>query len=149
MKFTGYTDSDWVRDFEQRRFTVVYAVMVNLAAFFWSSKRFYIVCLFFTEVEYVVCTEAVKELVFYRKFAEGLGVKSEGSTEFLCDLQSVIVLSQNLIYYVRIKYVEIKYYYIRQLILEGEVILYYVVIKDNTADVLTKVLFISLYQKYI
>lgn len=113
LKFTGFTDSDWAGDFEQRRFTAAYAVMVSSAVFFWSSKLFYTVCLFFTEAEYVVCIEAVKKLVFYRKFIEGLGVKAEYLTELLCDSQFVIALFQNSVYYVRIKYVEIKYYYIR------------------------------------
>lgn len=148
LKLTGYTDSDWARDSEQRRSTAAYAVMANSAALSWSSKRLHTVCLSSTEAEYVACTEAAKELVSHRKFAEGLGAKPEGPTELLCDSQSAIALSQNPIYHARTKHVEIKHHYIRQLILEGEVILHYVATKDNTADVLTKALSTPLHQKH-
>lgn len=112
----GYFDFDWAGDADLRRSTAAYVIMVNSVLFFWSSRRLSTVCFLLTEAEYAAVTEAVKELVVYKKLSEGLGFFISGLLDLYCDFQSVIVLLQNSVYYVRIKYVEIKYYYIRQLI---------------------------------
>lgn len=149
LRLVGFTDSDWAGDAEQRRSTAAYAVMAISAPLSWSSKRLHTICLSSTEAEYAARTEAAKELVSHRKFAEGLGQKYEHPTELLCDSQSAIALSQNPIYHARTKHIKIKHHYIRQLISEGEVILRYVATEENLADILTKPLPGLLHQKHV
>lgn len=80
LQIVSYTDSDWAEDPDLRRSTAVYVTMASSAPLSWSSKRLQIVCLSSTEAEYAACTEAAKELISHRKFAEGLGTPIQGST---------------------------------------------------------------------
>lgn len=123
--------------------------MAITAPLSWSSKRLQTVCLSSTEAEYAACTEAAKELVSHRKFAAGLGRQLQKPTELMCDSQSAIALSQNPIYHARTKHIEIKHHYIRKLVVEGEVVLRYVAIEDNVADILTKPLPSRLHRKHV
>ena len=53
---------------------------------------------------------------------------------------SVLALVKNSVFYKRIKYILIKYYYIRQLIEEGVLDLVYINTKDQKSNGLTKLL---------
>lgn len=65
-----------------------------------------------------------------------------------CDNQGVIALSNNSVYYSRIKYILVYYYFIRDVVAEKEVKLGYINILKNSADLLTKVLLSELYLEY-
>lgn len=54
------------------------------------------------------------------------------------DNQGVIVLVNNFVYYKRLKYIDVKYYYVRLEIQYGIVELIYVLIDNNVVDVFIK-----------
>ena len=54
------------------------------------------------------------------------------------DNQSCVKLSQNPMFHDKLKHIKIKYHYIRDMVQRGVVKLYYVVMKEHIADVLTK-----------
>jgi hypothetical protein len=51
---------------------------------------------------------------------------------------SCVKLSENLVFHDRSKHIEIKYYYLRDKVQKGEVILQYISIDEQTTDILTK-----------
>ncbi|GJY67029.1 retrovirus-related pol polyprotein from transposon TNT 1-94 [Tanacetum coccineum] len=55
-----------------------------------------------------------------------------------CDNTSVIAISNNLVLHSRIKHIDIKYYFIRDHILKGDIELYFVPIDFQLADIFTK-----------
>lgn len=57
-----------------------------------------------------------------------------------CDNQVVIVFIKNFIMYVRIRYVEVKMYFIRKSVEDKVIEMYYVFILQNTAYIFIKVL---------
>nr|XP_010907997.1 uncharacterized protein LOC105034503 [Elaeis guineensis] len=65
---------------------------------------------------------------------------SQGAVKMHSDSQSVLLLVQNFVYYVRIKHIDIKYHRIKELVEKDEVELVKVHIKDNSVDALTKTL---------
>ena len=51
MKFVGYSDSDWDRDLDERKFTHDYAYFLSLVPIAWLSKKKYKISLSPTNVE--------------------------------------------------------------------------------------------------
>lgn len=66
--FRGFADADWVSDSEIRRSLSVYCFFFCGAVVIWSTKKQISVVFFFTEVEYKVLTDAVKEAEWVRFF---------------------------------------------------------------------------------
>lgn len=56
----------------------------------------------------------------------------------LCDNMSMINLTKNLVYYSRIKHIEVKYHFIRHHMAWGNITIDYVDSKSNLTNILTK-----------
>ncbi|CAA7024020.1 unnamed protein product [Microthlaspi erraticum] len=135
----GYCDSDYAGDQDQRRSITGMVFTAGGNTISWRSTLQKIVALSSTEVEYVSLSEAVKEGVWLKRFAEELGFSQE-SVEIHCDSQSAIALSKNAVHHERTKHVTVKYHFIRDLISCGEVKVLKIPTAYNPADIFTKVL---------
>jgi len=67
-----------------------------------------------------------------------LGLFKQSKLPLYCDNNSAILLAKNPVFHECIKYIKIKYYYIRQLINESIIDLIFVPTKEQKADGLTK-----------
>ncbi|CAA7015068.1 unnamed protein product [Microthlaspi erraticum] len=135
----GYCDSDYAGDQDNRRSIsgMVFTAGGNVVSWKLSLQR--IVALSSTEAEYIALSEAVKEGVWLKRFAEELGFPQD-SVEIHCDSQSAIALSKNAVHHERTKHVAVKYHFIRDLISCGEVQVLKIPTAYNPADIFTKVL---------
>jgi hypothetical protein len=70
-----YLDSDMAGDKYSRRSTTGYVFTIGRTIVSWISKLQKVVALSTTEVEYVVATEATKEMIWLQRFMEELGKK--------------------------------------------------------------------------
>ena len=66
----GYVDSNMAGDKDSRRSTTGYVFTVGGTAISWISKLQKVVALSTIEVEYVVATEASKEVIWLHRFME-------------------------------------------------------------------------------
>lgn len=66
-----------------------------------------------------------------------------------CDNQSVILLVKNFVMYGRIRYIDVKLYFIRKVIEDGEIKIEYVFTAENRVDVFIKFLFRVKYEEYV
>jgi hypothetical protein len=55
-----------------------------------------------------------------------------------CDSQSAIYLTKNQVYHAKMKYIDVKFHKIRELIVTGDIVLEKVHISENAVDMLTK-----------
>lgn len=67
----------------------------------------------------------------------------------LVDNKSAIALAENLIYYGRTKYIELRYYFIREKVTEGLIKLAFVPTKEEATDRLIKPLAGEAFTKFI
>jgi hypothetical protein len=82
--------------------------------------------------------EACTEVVWLRKLISNLFDQTPESTIIYCDNQSCIRLSEHPVFHERSKHIEIKYYFIRDKVQEGEVKLKYIPTDEQNTDILTK-----------
>ena len=69
----GYVDSDMVGDKDSRRSTIGYILTMGGTTVSWIYKIQKVVSLSSIEAEYVVATEASKEMIWLQRFMEELG----------------------------------------------------------------------------
>ena len=56
-----------------------------------------------------------------------------------CDSQRAIHLAKNQVYHARMKHIDVRYHFVREIIEEGRVLVQKIKTDDNPADMLTKV----------
>jgi len=67
-----------------------------------------------------------------------LQLKQEESTEIFVDNQAAIAISQNPVFHGRTKHFNIKFYFLREVQKNGEVMLVYCKTKNQVVDIFTK-----------
>ncbi|CAA0832460.1 Gamma-glutamyl hydrolase 1 [Striga hermonthica] len=88
--------------------------------------------------EYIALTEAGKDLLWFKRFLQQLGMKQE-MYDIHCDSQSALDLSKNAMYHSRTKHIDVKYHWLRQAVEEQQFRLEKIYTDDNPADMMTKV----------
>lgn len=93
----------------------------------------------------MAATEAVKKAIWLKDLLGDLEVIQENIAVF-CDNQSAIFLAKNKTYHARTKHIDVKYHYVREIIESGVVLLKKIDTKDNSSDMLTKVVSVVKFQ---
>ncbi|CAA7042283.1 unnamed protein product [Microthlaspi erraticum] len=138
LDIQGYCDSDYAADLDKRRSISGYVFTVGGNVVSWKSNLQRVAALSTTEAEYIALTEAVKEGIWLRGLLQDFGFKQE-AVKVWCDSQSAICLSKNNLFHERTKHIAVKYYFIRDMIDDGEVEVLKIHTSRNPADILTKV----------
>jgi hypothetical protein len=111
----GYVDSDMVGDKDRRKSTTGYVFIVGGTTVSWILKLQNVVSLSTTEAEYVVATEASKEMIWLQRFMEELGKKQENN-RFYCDNESSIHLEKSSAFHSKNKNIKLKHHFIRSIL---------------------------------
>lgn len=137
----GFTDADWAGDAYDRRSTTGYIFMSGSTPVTWNSKKQPTVALSSTESEYMAITEGTKEAVWLRRLFGELKIQdSRVPTTIHGDNQGSLNLAHNPVYHGRTKHIEVKHHFIREKILSKEICLEYIPTSEQLADILTKAL---------
>nr|GEX08177.1 retrovirus-related Pol polyprotein from transposon TNT 1-94 [Tanacetum cinerariifolium] len=105
---TGYSDSDWHGDVDDRKSTSGYVFFMGKTAFTWALKKQPIVAL------------------------------STCPTEIKVDNKSAIELPRNPVHHERSKHIDVRFHFIREHIRNRDVQLTHVMSRDQAADIFTK-----------
>jgi len=128
IRLHGYVDSDFAGDVDSRRSTTDYIFTMKSRAVSWVSRLQKTVALCTTEAEYVAATKACKELIWLKDFLKELG-KEHVSPLLHSDSQSAKYLANNSVYHDKIKYIDVRYHFIRILLKDAVLSLF----KINTS----------------
>jgi hypothetical protein len=140
VRLSGMSDSDFANCPDTRRSVSGYAFTLGHGAVSWSSRKQDIVTTSTCEAEYVAMCNATKEAIWLRSLLDEIGYKQEKSTLIAADNQGAIVLSEDQSNHTRTKHIDLRYHFVRERTLNGEVHFRYVKSCDNVADVFTKAL---------
>ena len=83
-------------------------------------------------------TEAVNEAIWFQGLLGEFGIDKK-YVKLYCDSQSAIHLAKNQIYHAKMKHIDVRYHFVREILEEGGVIIQKIRTADNPADMLTKV----------
>jgi hypothetical protein len=167
----AFADADYANDQDTRRSTSGYLVQSCGGSVVWKTKTQPVVALSTTEAEYYaaayccqeICwmTECLKEIGVEFKETEMIGnrrnidVLQTHPLELLQnpivlheDNQACIAISKNPERHARTKHIEVKYHFVRDLVENGIVQLKYCNTTNQTADVLTKPLAVTDFDRH-
>ncbi|KAG8486725.1 hypothetical protein CXB51_020277 [Gossypium anomalum] len=99
------------------------------------------------EAEYVAAASAVNQAIWLRKILADLNLFQEEATEILCDNKSAIAIAKNPVFHGRTKHFDIKLHVIREMEQACEIKLVHCNSDDQIADILTKGLGVSKFNK--
>jgi hypothetical protein len=99
----------------------------------------YVTTLSTTEAEYVSATEDIKEAIWMQRLISKLGVPQD-TIKVYCDSHSVICLTKNDMYQFKTKHIDIKDYFIRDIVTEDMIKVDKIHTNENHAYMLTKLL---------
>ncbi|KAL2607982.1 hypothetical protein R1flu_026555 [Riccia fluitans] len=133
----GFVDSDYAQDLDTRQPTMGYVMILGGGCITWRSVLQKCKTLSTTEVEYVAATVAAKEAIWLGWLTSEMGL-SQGCFTLYCDSQSALYLAANQVMSSKIKHIDVRYHFIKQVVFEGKVKLQKVAATLNPADGFTK-----------
>jgi hypothetical protein len=135
--FRTFTDLDWAQG-ESRKSICGYVVEMGGGAIAWASKQQSIVALSSCEAEYMACTHAIKQILWYRSLMQELGFTQEHTSPLFCDNQGTVACTHDPQHHSHMKHMDIRYHFIHDSIQKLLVDIVHIPGIENIADLLTK-----------
>ena len=137
IRIRAFVDSDWAGCIDTRRSTMGYIIHVSGCPVAWKSKLMKTLALSSCEAEFMALTEVCREIMWMCRFLEELGIDYH-MPEIYCDSSSAINWACDPIQHQRNKHVELKYYFVRDQVMNGKVIAFKIHGTRNHSDPMTK-----------
>lgn len=148
-KLVGYSDSDWAGDQRTRKSTSGIVFFFGGGPISWISKSQATVALSSLEAEYNALTVACQEAIWIRRLLQELGEPQSEATTLFEDNQGCICFAKAERSSGRVKHIETKGHFIRELCERKTVVLTYCPTTEMVADALTKPLGPSLHIRFV
>lgn len=134
----AYSDADWGNDTTDRRSLTGYVFRVYGCTTSWLTRKQSTVSLSSTEAELIALCVAVCHGTWVMRLLEDLGIKPDGPVVYHEDNQSAIRVVEEERDSGRLKHIDIKFCFVRDLIQRGLIVMRYVPTNLQPADIMTK-----------
>ncbi|GJU50947.1 hypothetical protein Tco_1220502 [Tanacetum coccineum] len=139
ITLTAYADADHAGCQDTRRSTSGSMQLLGDRLISWSSKRQKSAAISSTEAEYIALYGCCAQVLWMRSQLTDYGL-GFNKIPMYCDNKSAIALCCNNVQHSRSKYIDIRFYFIKEQVENGVVELYFVNTKYQLADIFTKAL---------
>ena len=139
-KLWGCVDSDWAGDTDTRRSHTGYVLMFNGGAVSWKSRRQDSVSLSTSEAEYVAASQCAQEVLYLREILRDFHETQQAPTLVYEDNLACIAMSENAVRRKYSRHIDIRRYFVRELVAGGILTLVPLRTHLMMADALTKAL---------
>lgn len=133
-----YTDADFAGDTATRRSTSGMVALLSEGAISWTSQLQKSVALSTTEAEIVAASEGAKQLVWLSRLLSDLLEPGKLSPTLHVDNASAVKLAKNPEFHKRTKHIEVRHFYVRERVTNGDLNIKHIEGKEQLADLLTK-----------
>ncbi|KAK8936156.1 hypothetical protein KSP39_PZI014125 [Platanthera zijinensis] len=147
FQLTGYSDADFAGCREDRKSTTGTCQFLGGRLISWSSKKQTSVAISTAESEYVAAGSCCAQLLWMQHQLKDYGIQVS-RTPLLCDSKSAISIANNPVSHSRTKHIEIKYHFLREHVEKGDISLEFVKTDYQIADVFTKPLDETKFNKF-
>ena len=137
-RLLGYSDADWANDLDNRHSTTGNVFIMSSGAVSWLSQKQSTVALSTAEAEYIALGSATQEAIWLRQLLGDLKVNVSTPLEILEDNQGTIAMAKNPVGHKRTKHIDIRHHFIRETVHNGVISLSYCPTKEMVADIFTK-----------
>ena len=131
-----YSDSDYAADPVTRRSVSGTVVIGNGGAIYWQSIRQKSVSLSSAEAELQALALTTQTAVLFDRLQNELGYSS--TPQVFSDNQATIKLISDNQYHKRTKHIDVKFFFVRELVEDGKLKVGFVPSEENRADICTK-----------
>ena len=135
---TAFVDADYGGCRDTRRSTSGYVFTMAGGAVTWSSKRQATVALSTVEAEYVAMSRCAQQMSWMHSWLDEVKVKYSLPGLIKGDSRGAIALTKNTKDHGKVKHIDIRHHYIRELLRSGIITLEQIPSADNIADLFTK-----------
>ena len=147
MILQGFVDADFANSPDRKSITG-YTFLLSSCCIAWKTRKQPTISLSTVESEYIALAVATSECIWIKQFLSELGY-DQRSTVIFEDNQGCIALAKNPIVKSRVKHVDIKYHFIRDMIHSKQIDLQFISTKNQCADIFTKALPRDTFQHFI
>ena len=133
-RLRGFADASW----ETAHSTSGWVVLWQSAALTWGSRKQKSIALSTCEAEIIALSEAAKDVVYLRKLVDGLGATEPDPTSLSTDSKSARDVSYNPEHHDKMKHVQRRHFFIRDMVESFELVVPFVPTDENPADFFTK-----------
>jgi hypothetical protein len=138
LNCSGFSDSDWAEDHDDRKSTSAYTYRIGDGAISWKSQKQATVSLSSTKAEYKALSDSCKEGLWLCHVLTKLSLRPNTAIPIHVDNEGAEALAKNPEHHARTKHIHARYHFIRECVQTQEVELLHVSTKEMLADMLTK-----------
>nr|GEX79533.1 retrovirus-related Pol polyprotein from transposon TNT 1-94 [Tanacetum cinerariifolium] len=142
----GYSDSDYAGCNMDRKSTSGACQFLGGKLVCWSAKKQQSIAMSSAEVEYVAVARCCANILWIKIQLTDYDIIYE-KVPIFCDNTNAITISNNPVLHSRTKHIDIKYHFIRDHILKGDIELHFIPTQYQLADIFTKSLNEPTFQK--
>lgn len=143
-----FVDSDWAGDNLDRKSTSGYVIRFCGNVVYWKTRKQNSVTKSSTSAEYVALSEAVSELKLIKDLIEIFDLKFENPINIYEDNSGAISIAKFGNFTKNSKYIEVHYHFVNENYLKGIIDIVKVESENNIADIFTKSLGRSKFEKF-
>lgn len=136
--FTTYSDADHGGNPDNGHSTTGWVVKVGSGPIAWSSKLQSLVTLSTTEAEFVAAVTAGQQIIWLRNLLSEFGYNFPSPSTLHIDNMSAVSVAKNPEHHGRMKHLDLRFFWLREAVFEGEISVSHVPTKLMPADILTK-----------
>ncbi|GJQ97549.1 retrovirus-related pol polyprotein from transposon TNT 1-94 [Tanacetum coccineum] len=133
----GYSDSDYAGCNMDRKSTSGACQLLGGKLVCWSAKKQQYVAMSSAEAEYVAAAGCCANILWMKSQLTDYDIIYE-KVPIFCDNTSAIAISNNPVLHSRTKHIDIRYHFIRDHILKGDIELHFIPTQYQLADIFTK-----------
>ena len=136
-KISGFVDSDFARDVDDRKSTSGYVFLFGESPISWYSGKQKCVSVSTSAAEYIALGQAVREALYLGNLFKEMGIDFF-PIQIREDNQAALAMVKNPVHHSRQKHIDVQHHFVREEVEKETVVLEYCPTTKMAADILTK-----------